>query len=63
MLLLGRLTLLHHGRGKGSITLVKQLRDFKATRRTNDAGNMASVSKVLTDQDIEDFGHYHTSLR
>lgn len=43
--------------------IVKQLRDFKAYRRTNDAGNMASVSKTLTDQDIEDLGHYLTSLR
>jgi len=41
---------------------VKQLRDFKAGRRTNDAGNMASVSKTLTDQDIEDLGHYLASL-
>lgn len=43
--------------------VVKQLRDFKTYRRTNDAGNMASVSKTLTDQDIEDLGHYLTSLR
>jgi cytochrome c553 len=42
---------------------VKQLQDFKAYRRTNDAGNMASVSKTLTDRDIEDLGHYLASLR
>ena len=41
---------------------VKQLRDFKAGRRTNDAGNMASVSKTLSEQDIEDLGHYLASL-
>jgi cytochrome c553 len=41
---------------------VKQLRDFKTGRRTNDAGNMASVSKTLSDQDIEDLGHYLVSL-
>lgn len=41
---------------------VKQLRDFKTGKRTNDAGNMASVSKTLTDQDIEDLGHYLTGL-
>jgi cytochrome c553 len=41
---------------------VKQLRDFKTARRTNDAGNMASVSKTLSDQDIEDLGHYLASL-
>ncbi|MGH7261791.1 MAG: c-type cytochrome [Nitrospiraceae bacterium] len=42
---------------------VKQLRDFKTYRRTNDAGNMASVAKTLTDQDIEDLGHYLAGLR
>ncbi len=43
--------------------VVKQLKDFKAYRRTNDAGNMASVSKTLSDRDIEDLGHYLASLR
>jgi len=43
--------------------VVKQLRDFKTYRRTNDAGNMASVSKTLSDKDIVDLGHYLTSLR
>jgi len=42
---------------------VKQLRDFKAYRRTNDAGNMASVSKTLSDRDIEDLGHFLAGLR
>jgi len=41
---------------------VKQLRDFKTGKRTNDAGNMASVSKTLSEQDIEDLGHYLASL-
>lgn len=41
---------------------VKQLKDFKASRRTNDAGNMASVSKTLSDRDIEDLGHYLAGL-
>jgi cytochrome c553 len=43
--------------------IVKQLRDFKTYRRTNDAGNMASVSKTLSDEDIVDLAHYVTSLR
>lgn len=43
--------------------IVKQLRDFKTYRRTNDAGNMASVSKTLSDEDIVDLAHYLTSLR
>jgi cytochrome c553 len=41
---------------------VKQLRDFKARARTNDAGNMTSVARTLSDQDIEDLGHYTASL-
>ncbi len=43
--------------------VVKQLKDFKERRRTNDAGNMVSVSKTLSDEDIENLGHYLTSLR
>jgi cytochrome c553 len=43
--------------------IVKQMKDFKNYRRTNDAGNMASVAKTLSDQDIEDLAHYLTSLR
>jgi len=41
---------------------VKQLRDFKARVRTNDAGSMTSVARTLSDQDIEDLGHYTASL-
>jgi cytochrome c553 len=41
---------------------VKQLRDFKTAKRTNDAGNMASVSKTLSDRDIDDLGHYLAGL-
>jgi cytochrome c553 len=43
--------------------VVKQMKDFKNYRRTNDAGNMTAVAKTLSDQDIEDLGHYLTSLR
>ena len=42
---------------------VKQLADFKAYGRTNDGGNMASVSKTLSDEDIINIGHYLTGLR
>jgi cytochrome c553 len=42
--------------------LVKQLEDFKAGRRTNDAGSMSSVSKTLSDQDIEDIAQYLVTL-
>lgn len=38
--------------------VVKQLRDFQARRRTNDAGNMTSIARTLSDADIEDLGHY-----
>ena len=41
---------------------VKQLRDFKTQRRTNDAWNMVSVSKTLSEQDIDDLGHYLAGL-
>ena len=40
----------------------KQLEDFKARRRTNDAGNMTSVAAGLSDQDIENLSHYITNL-
>jgi cytochrome c553 len=43
--------------------VVKQMRDFKTAKRTNDAGNMASVSKTLTDDDIVNLGHYLAGLR
>lgn len=43
--------------------IVKQMRDFKARTRTNDAGNMTSVAQTLSDTDIENLGHYITSLR
>jgi cytochrome c553 len=42
--------------------VVKQLRDFKARKRTNDAGNMTSVARTLSDEDIENLGHYLASL-
>ena len=43
--------------------IVQQLRDFKTRKRTNDAGNMTSVAQTLSDADIENLGHYLTSLR
>src|SRR5262245_9736809 len=43
--------------------IVKQLQDFKARRRDNDAGNMTAVSRTLSDRDIEDLGHYLAGLR
>jgi cytochrome c553 len=43
--------------------VVKQLRDFKERKRTNDAGNMASVSKTLSDEDIENLAQYLATLR
>jgi cytochrome c553 len=42
--------------------IVKQLTDFKARRRTNDAGNMTSVSNTLSDTDIENLAHYLVGL-
>jgi cytochrome c553 len=40
----------------------KQLMDFKARRRTNDAGNMTAVAATLSDADIENLAQYATSL-
>ena len=42
--------------------VVKQLKDFKTGRRTNDAGNMVSVSRTLNDEDIDNLGHYLADL-
>ncbi len=42
--------------------IVKQLKDFKARRRTNDAGNMTSVSGTLSDADIDNVAHYLVGL-
>ena len=41
----------------------KQLSDFKARRRTNDAGNMTAVAGTLSDDDIESLAQYIANLR
>jgi cytochrome c553 len=43
--------------------VVKQLKDFRAKNRTNDAGNMTSVSANLSDADIENLAQYISSIR
>src|SRR5439155_1342277 len=43
--------------------IVTQLKAFKDRTRTNDAGNMTAVAKTLSDQDIENLGHYLAGLR
>ena len=40
----------------------KQLEDFKAKRRTNDAGNMTAVATGLSEQDIENLSQYIANL-
>ncbi len=42
--------------------VVRQLQDFKAGRRTNDAGTMSSVSRTLSDEDIEAIAQYLANL-
>lgn len=42
--------------------IVKQLRAFKNRTRTNDAGNMTSVARTLSDSDIEDLANYLAGL-
>jgi len=41
----------------------KQLADFKAKRRTNDAGNMTSTAATLSDDDIESLAQYIANLQ
>ena len=43
--------------------VIKQLRDFKARTRTNDAGNMTAVAQTISDDDIVDLAHYIVDLR
>ena len=42
--------------------IVKQLKDFKARTRTNDAGSMTAVANTLSDADIENLAHYIVGL-
>ncbi len=42
--------------------VIRQLQDFKAGRRTNDAGTMSSVSRTLSDEDIEAIAQYVANL-
>jgi cytochrome c553 len=42
--------------------VVKQLKDFKARARTNDAGNMTAVAGTLSDADIDNLAHYIANL-
>ena len=42
--------------------IVKQLSDFKARKRTNDAGNMTSVAATLSDDDIRNLANYIAGL-
>lgn len=42
--------------------IVKQLSDFKARKRTNDAGSMTSVASTLNDEDIRNLAQYMTGL-
>jgi len=49
--------------GQYDLYIVKQLKDFRDRRRTNDAGNMTSVTKGLSDQDIENLAAYIANLQ
>jgi cytochrome c553 len=42
--------------------IVKQLKAFKDRTRTNDAGNMTSVARTLSDEDILDLANYIANL-
>lgn len=42
--------------------VLKQLQDFKAKRRTNDAGNMTAVLRTIADEDLAALAAYVASL-
>ena len=42
--------------------VLKQLQDFKAKRRTNDAGNMTAVLRTISDEDLVAVAAYVASL-
>ena len=42
--------------------VTQQLKDFRDKKRTNDAGNMASVTRNLSDDDIESLANYIANL-
>ena len=42
--------------------VLKQLQDFKAKRRTNDAGNMTAVLRTIPDEDLTALAAYVASL-
>jgi cytochrome c553 len=42
--------------------VIKQLKAYKTGMRTNDAGTMSSVSKTLSDEDIENLAQFLASL-
>lgn len=42
--------------------IAKQLTDFRARNRTNDAGNMTAVSKNLSDEDIINLSQYIANI-
>jgi cytochrome c553 len=43
--------------------ILKQLQDFRERRRTNDAGNMTSVTRGLSDEDIKNLSTYIANLQ
>ena len=42
--------------------IIAQLKNFKARERTNDAGNMTSLSQTLSEEDITNLAHWINSL-
>jgi cytochrome c553 len=49
--------------GQQPAYIIKQLQAFKARTRTNDAGNMTSVARTLSEADMENLAHYIANLR
>jgi cytochrome c553 len=49
-------------RGQHRNYVMKQLKDFKAGRRTNDGGLMQGKAQSMSDTDIEDLGNYFATI-
>ena len=52
-----------HEAGQHYQYIVKQLKDFRDKRRTNDAGSMTAYTSNLSDQDIDNLANYIANLQ
>ena len=48
--------------GQHQAYIYRQLMAFKNKERTNDAGNMQSVMRSITEEDVEALSHYIANI-